>query len=142
MSTPLCQCFAPGTTVAWSNKAEIGVTDRYWDLSELHCSRCGALWLHAFLEYEAFPRSGRYYRAPASDTALEVIMPEAALRIIETAVFRIAGGSRFDGVEHIANGPRELLEAPWLAPSRLSTPRGRPERPSLCLCRPSPGDAE
>lgn len=112
MSTSLCQCFVPGITVAWADETDIGVTDRYWDLSKMRCRGCGTPWLRAFLEYEAFSRSGRHYRAPTSDAALETITPEAALRIIKMAAYRIAGGSRFDGVEHVLNGPGELLETP------------------------------
>lgn len=112
MNTALCQCFVPGTTVAWTDKAEIGVTDRYWDISRMRCSKCGTPWLRAFLEFEAFSRSGRHYRAPVSDVVLEGITPGIALQIIRGATFRIAGGSRFDGVEHVVNGPGNLVEAP------------------------------
>lgn len=112
MSTTLCQCFVPSTTVAWTDQAEIGVTDRYWELSRMRCSKCGTPWLSAFLEFEAFSRSGRHYRAPTNDAALEAITPEIALHIIRDATFRIAGGSRFDGVERVVNGPGKLFETP------------------------------
>ncbi|WP_428852593.1 hypothetical protein [Imbroritus primus] len=112
MNITPCQCFSPGFKIPWAEKSDIGVTDRDWELSKLRCGKCSTPWLRAFLEYEAFSCSGRYYRAPTSDSALETITPDAALRIIKDATFRIAGGSRFDGVEHVIHGPGELLETP------------------------------
>jgi hypothetical protein len=102
----------PGNKVDWQDPREIGMTDRYWELSTMRCPRCGATWLRAFLEYEAFSKSGRFYRAPATEGQLAALTPEGALALIEAAPFKIAGGSRFDGQERSVTGADKLLEAP------------------------------
>lgn len=76
------------------------------------CDRCGTTWLRAFLEHEAFSRSGRYYRAPVSALKPIDLPPETALSLIQAAPFKIAGGSRFDGKERAVTGAGKLLEAP------------------------------
>lgn len=112
MSTTGCQCFEPGARVEWAGQSGIGVTADFWDISHMRCARCGTPWLRGFLEIEAFSRSGRFYRAPVTDAALAEITPDAALRLIEEAPLRIAGGSRFDGVEHVISGPGKLMVSP------------------------------
>jgi len=112
MNIEPCQCFDPSAEPQWIDQADIGVTDDYWDVTRMHCARCGTQWVRAFLEYEAFSRSGRHYRAPVTDTTLEEITPEGALRLLEEAPLRIAGGSRFGGVKHVDSGPGKLLAAP------------------------------
>jgi hypothetical protein len=112
MNPNACQCFAAGAKVDWIDQAFLAVTDAYWEISRMRCSGCGTLWARAFLEYEAFSRSGRHYRAPVTAAALDRANPEAVLRLIEAAELRIVGGSRFDGVEHLVRGPGKLLEAP------------------------------
>lgn len=112
MNTTGCQCFEPGARVAWADQADIGMTAHFWDISRMRCARCGTPWLRAFLEHEAFTRSGRHYRAPTTNEALAGVTSEAALHIIEMATFRIAGGSRFDGVERVISGPGKLISTP------------------------------
>lgn len=107
-----CECFAPNKDVTWQDRGFIGTTEDYWETSRMRCAKCGTQWVSAFLEYEAFSRSGRHYRAPVDGSALKEMTPENALRLIEGAPVRIAGGSRFDGVEHVDRGPGELLAAP------------------------------
>lgn len=78
----------------------------------MRCAHCGTLWLRAFLEYEAFSRSGRHYRAPTTDQDADGVSADDALHIIEIAPFKIAGGSRFDGQERIVKDTGKLMEAP------------------------------
>lgn len=112
MNKHTCPCFVPGYSGEWTDRADIGVTDHFWEVSRMRCAQCGTPWLRAFLEHEAFSRSGRYYRMPVTDAALEALTPDAAVCMIETVAFRIAGGSRFDGMEHVISGQCSLLEAP------------------------------
>jgi len=108
----VCVCLKPDEGVEWSDRADIGMTSDYWEVTRMRCAKCHTPWIRAFIEYEAFPRSGRYYRAPTTDPALFGVTPEAALHIIETASLRIAGGSRFDGVERVISGPGKLMASP------------------------------
>lgn len=112
MSDSACVCFAPGAHVKWIDSLDIGTTDRYWEVTRMRCAHCGTLWVRAFLEYEAFSRSGRHYRAPTTDQAIGGVTAEDALHVIELAPFKIAGGSRFDGQERIVTGAENLLESP------------------------------
>lgn len=112
MTASSCDCQSPINEVQFQGRHEIGMTDRFWEVSVMKCCNCGAPWLRAFLEYEAFSRSGRYYRAPVQEADLAGLTPDAALGLIETAPFKIAGGSRFDGREVVVNGAGTLLESP------------------------------
>lgn len=107
-----CKCFDPHEKAEWSQSVDIGMTDDYWDVTRLRCAHCGTLWVRAFLEYEAFSRSGRHYRAPVSDEQIQGVSPEEALEHIEAAEFRIAGGSYFDGRDHVTKGPGKLSRQP------------------------------
>ncbi|MBY4594620.1 hypothetical protein [Ottowia caeni] len=99
MNSTDCECRVPNSPPTLAEQIDIGVTEDYWYISRMRCSSCGTPWLRAFMEHEAFSRSGRHYRAPVTDAALIDITPEAALTLIENATFKIAGGSYFDGVE-------------------------------------------
>lgn len=78
----------------------------------MRCAKCGATWLRAFIEYEAFSRSGRYYRIPIPKATLEDLTPEAGLLAIENAPFKIVGGSYFGGIERSIAGAGRLLDSP------------------------------
>jgi hypothetical protein len=75
----------------------------------MRCDRCGTPWLRAYLEHEVFSKSGRHYRAPTTDGALEGVTAEKALALIEQASFRIRGGSRF-GTTEVNTGPGKLYD--------------------------------
>lgn len=62
------------------------------------------LWLHYHVEYEAFSRSGRWFRAPIRDEKLAEITPETAVRYIEEQEWHIRGGSHFSTSGEIATG--------------------------------------
>jgi hypothetical protein len=60
-----------------------------------------------------FSRSGRHYRSPTTDEALQSVRrPEDALSLIEKTSFRIAGGSRFGGDDFMSPGPGALNSNP------------------------------
>ncbi len=100
MNTTECQCFESDTHIEWTDQGDIGMTADYWDITHMRCATCGTPWLRAFFEIEAFARSSRHYRVPTTDAKLSGITPDAALLLIETAPFRIVGGSYYDGKEH------------------------------------------
>lgn len=106
-----CVCFDPAAQHQWSDRQDIGFADD-WDVSRMRCTQCGTPWLRAFIEFESFSRSGRHYRAPTTDMVLRGITAQDALRLIEESEFRIFGGSRFDGRDHVNHGPGALFDAP------------------------------
>ncbi|CAB5280158.1 hypothetical protein IST455A_00999 [Burkholderia multivorans] len=104
-----CGCFDPSAEPQWIDRDFMGMTDDHWELSRMRCARCGTPWVRGFLEFEAFSRSGRHYRSPTTDAALQgVSRAEDALSLIEEASFRIAGGSRFGGEDFMSPGPGPL----------------------------------
>ena len=107
-----CICLQPGAAVEWTDRADIGMTNNYWEVTRMRCAKCQRPWIRAFIEYEAFPRSGRFYRAPSTDAALDRVSPAAGMAIIEDAEIKIAGGSYFDGVEHVVRGHGRLVASP------------------------------
>ena len=111
MTADACECFKPNGTTQWTDRTDIGATAD-WNVTCMRCAKCGTPWLRAFIEHEAFSRSGRFYRAPVTDAELSGITADAALARIEAAPLRIAGGSRFDGVERVSSGPGQLMTAP------------------------------
>ncbi|ARU03915.1 hypothetical protein CCO03_03770 [Comamonas serinivorans] len=111
MTANACECFKPNGTTQWTDRTDIGATADHWDMTHMRCAKCGTHWVRAFTEHEAFSRSGRFYRAPVTDAELSEITADAALARIEAAPLRIAGGSRFDGVEHVSSGPAQLMTA-------------------------------
>lgn len=112
MRDTLCDCFVPGKRVVWTDITDIGMTGNYWDVTRMRCGQCHTLWLRAFLEHEGFSYSGRFYRASSTDAVMDRITPDTALSIIDQAPVKIAGGSRFDGVEHLVNGKGGMLISP------------------------------
>ncbi|WP_186138312.1 hypothetical protein [Burkholderia gladioli] len=108
-----CDCFDPSAEPQWIDRAPIGMTDDQWELSRMRCARCGTPWVRGYLEFEAFSRSGRHYRAPATDATLQGISgPDDALHLIVDASFRIAGGSRFGGEDFMSPGPGPMNSNP------------------------------
>ncbi len=112
MNKPTCSCFTPGAMRSWTDRADIGVSSGYWDVSTIRCGKCGTLWLQGNFEISAYSRSGRFYRTPVTETELEAITPDAGISLLKSAALRIAGGSLWDGVEHVSVGPGELQEWP------------------------------
>lgn len=112
MNKPDCSCVTLGATRGWTEGADIGTSSGYWDVSRICCGQCGTLWLQANLEHLAFSRSGRFYRAPVTDDMLEALTPDDGMSLLKSATMRIAGGSLWDGVEHVSVGPGELQEWP------------------------------
>jgi len=86
---------------------EIGIDKtkgRFGRVSVETCKKCGANWLQYSVEYEAFPKSGRWYRGliwPARATAVK---PETALRELEELEWYFAGGSYFNSTGFKASG--------------------------------------
>ncbi len=106
-ATP-CRCMAPPFRAEDFNGTRIGVDEsngRYGDVDVETCRACGSRWLRYFVEYEAFPRSGRWYRGRLTDELAASIRAESAARILETLDWYWAGGSFFDSAGFRTSGP-------------------------------------
>jgi hypothetical protein len=62
-------------------------------VSVVRCASCRRLWLRYPWEVEAFTASGRWYETVIDDATAETISPETAYATIQSAPWRIVGGS-------------------------------------------------
>ena len=93
-----CRCFIPPLHYMNYEEVTLGVdktNGRYADVSLFTCLHCTTKWLHYYAEYEAYSRSGRWYRGIISDKEAKEITPESAVAYLERLDWYIFGGSWF-----------------------------------------------
>jgi len=93
-----CHCCQPPFLYRDFTSQSIGKDEtdgRYGDVSIEKCNNCGSSWLRYFVEYEAFSKSGRWFRAPMSPESTATITPEKAIDYINQQPWYFAGGSYF-----------------------------------------------
>ena len=98
-----CKCYLPSHT--FSEFQEIFGDDmyfgmdrtngRYADITIHTCNHCGAKWVKYFAEYEAFSRSGRWYKGIITEKEMEYLKPEDVVSYLEKLDWYIYGGSYF-----------------------------------------------
>ncbi len=69
---------------------------RYGTVTLKECLHCRRQWIHYFLEYEVYNRSGRYYMGVISPGLAENITPETAVEYLNSLEWHLFGGSFFD----------------------------------------------
>lgn len=97
-----CPCFDPPFSYRDFDSKLIGVDEthgRFGDVSVERCKHCGTKWLRYHVEYEGFPRSGRWFRGLVTDDQLAEITPENAVEFLDGLPWHFYGGSYF------ASGP-------------------------------------
>jgi hypothetical protein len=102
-----CRCFAPPIHFANFQKRHLGIdgtNGRYAEVSVDTCIHCQTQWLHYFLEYEAFPRSGRWFRGPVTEGALAQLTPDKAVAYLEQLDWYLLGGSYFESTGMYGSG--------------------------------------
>lgn len=93
-----CRCLHPRFDPRDFESVRVGVDKgrgRFGEVSVETCRNCGRRWLRYLIEYEAFPKSGRWYRGLVTDETARTVTPETALRMLEELPWRFAGGSFF-----------------------------------------------
>lgn len=78
---------------------------RFGEVSVETCRACGRHWLRYFLEYEAFSKSGRWYRGLISEDVAHTVTPSSAVAILENLDWYFYGGSYFDTAGKKGSGP-------------------------------------
>jgi hypothetical protein len=94
-----CRCLRPPFAQRDFDSVMVGVDEgrgRFGEVSVETCRICSRRWLRYFVEYEAFPNSGRWYRGLVTDAAARAVRPATALQALEKLEWRFAGGSYFD----------------------------------------------
>ncbi|MFN8283191.1 MAG: hypothetical protein U0U67_08235 [Chitinophagales bacterium] len=92
-----CTCYSLDSKKNFS-ETYIGVdtrNGRYADITLHTCNDCGATWVRYFAEFEAFSRSGRWYKGIISEPDLKKLKPENAVEYLEKLDWFIFGGSYF-----------------------------------------------
>jgi hypothetical protein len=59
------------------------------------CKRCSRHWLHYLAEYEAFPRSGRWFMGLIAPERAQALSPGEAVDYLNSLDWHFYGGSYF-----------------------------------------------
>jgi hypothetical protein len=90
-------------------RTELGMDDRFGEVSLIRCRRCRRLWLHYYYVQEAFTRSGRWYHGLISAEMEGAVSAENALDLLAKLDGYWCGGSYFDGKVFRGQGPPDLF---------------------------------
>lgn len=95
----LCECENPKANYLTFDSDFIGIDEkngRYGEVSIKTCKKCGSKWLHYFVEYESFSRSGRWFRCAIDEKTVVKIEVANAENYLKNADLCFAGGSYFE----------------------------------------------
>ena len=99
--TAECECLTPPLYNANFNVQRLTGYDEtnnwFGEVSIETCNQCGTKWLQYFVEYEAFTKSGRWYRGVISDEVSNTVTLQNSISILQVLDWWIRGGSYFDG---------------------------------------------
>ncbi len=105
---PDCRCMTPPFDHRDFDSVALGVDEtdgRFGEVSIETCRLCGRKWLRYLVEYEAFSRSGRWYRGLVTDEIARTVRPESAVDILQSLAWRFAGGDYFESTGFKSTGP-------------------------------------
>ena len=69
---------------------------RFGEVTLKQCRHCQRYWLHYFVEYEAYRKSGRYFMGLITAADAETMRPEMAVDYLGSLDWHLYGGSYFD----------------------------------------------
>ena len=99
--TAECACLTPPLYYGNFNVKRLTGCDEtnswFGEVSIETCKQCGAKWLQYFVEYEAFTKSGRWYRGIITDEVSHTVTLQNAVSILQGLDWWICGGSYFNG---------------------------------------------
>jgi hypothetical protein len=117
-----CRCLTPPFDFRDYDIRALGVDPthgRFAEVTVLTCQACGSLWLQYFVEYEQFPRSGRWYRGLVTPEQLVNLTPEQAPGLLAGCPWYFYGGSYFESGGRKGSGPLQVdLTGPPIQASR------------------------
>jgi hypothetical protein len=93
-----CRCMTPPLDYTDYTYELLGIDEtagRFGEVSVQTCKACGSHWLHYFVEYEAFSKSGRWYRGLVTADMLRMLTPESTVALLESLPWYLYGGSYF-----------------------------------------------
>jgi hypothetical protein len=68
---------------------------RFSDIHTKYCRHCRRIWLHYFVEYENYSRSGRYFMGVITPEMESIVTAETAVSMLEQLDWHLYGGSYF-----------------------------------------------
>ena len=103
-----CICLnEPMSYDQYHNVRFVGVDEtngRFGEVNIRQCKTCERLWLHYFVEYEAFTASGRYFMGLITRDAADTLSPSDAVEYLNQLDWYLFGGSYFHGKKGKSNG--------------------------------------
>jgi len=103
-----CRCMTPPFDYRDYDTEPLGVDEtncRFAEVTVETCKACGARWLKYHVEYEAFSRSGRWYRGLVSPDVLSGLTPAQAPAVLAGLPWYFYGGSYFETTGRKGSGP-------------------------------------
>lgn len=103
-----CRCHQPPFDHRDYLSRSIGIDrslGRHGEVALQICVHCGTKWLQILVEYEAFPGSSRWFRAPIADEHIPALVPEQAIGLLEQRPWYFLGGSYYRSQGRLASGP-------------------------------------
>jgi hypothetical protein len=96
-----CDCLKGALdTDRYHQRKFLGVDEtngRFGEASIRQCKTCGRLWLHYLVEFEGFPKSGRYFMGLITQEIADALAPDAAVEYLNSLDWHFYGGSYFGG---------------------------------------------
>ncbi len=99
-----CGCFA-GLPVGLVLQRDLGMDNRYGEVSIHLAPECGHHWLRYYYVVEAFTASGRFYLGLITPEQATSLTAAEAISALEAMPWYYYGGSYFDGRSGKASGP-------------------------------------
>lgn len=104
-----CECCDPEARYDAFDHGEVHRDANDGEVTILICRKCGVAWLRYFLEFEAFSRSGRWYRGLLPEAFKRLVRnPQAAVPYLASLPWYFRGGSYFGGAAAKSSGPPAL----------------------------------
>ncbi|MCJ8153942.1 hypothetical protein MKJ01_09255 [Chryseobacterium sp. SSA4.19] len=102
-----CVCEKPNAHYTEYRSSELGIdhtNGRYAEVTIQQCKLCQRIWIHYFVEFESFSKSGRWYKGIVSKKDRPNITSENAVEFLESIDWYVYGGSYFDSTGMFGQG--------------------------------------
>jgi hypothetical protein len=102
-----CACEKPTSNYTEYRSSELGIdhtNGRHAEVSIQQCKLCQRIWIHYFVEFESFSKSGRWYKGIVSKKDRSQITPENAVEFLESLEWYVYGGSFFESMGTFGHG--------------------------------------
>jgi len=102
-----CACEKPTSDYTEYRSSELGIdhtNGRNAEVMIQQCKLCQRIWIHYFVEFESFSKSGRWYKGIVTKKDRSQITPENAVEFLENLEWYVYGGSYFESTGTFGEG--------------------------------------